>query len=70
MIYNVYFEDIYKSKRPSISLEKELEIVAKITIDWYKRKKSIPKIAGEVQVSQRLVPRIFKKNGYQKVKLI
>ena len=33
MIYNMYVEDAQKSGRPTISLEKQLEIVAKVTTD-------------------------------------
>ena len=68
VIHNVYVEDAHKSGRPGISLEKQLEIVAKVTTDRYGREKSTAEIAEEVEVSQSSVARILKKYGFKKVK--
>lgn len=50
MIYNVYIQDAHKSGRLSINLEKQLEIVAKVTTDQHRREKSIAGIVEEVEV--------------------
>ena len=57
VIYNVHVEDAERSGRPSISLEKQQEIVVKVITDRHRREKSTVEIAGEV-----------KKYGYKKVK--
>lgn len=49
-------------------MEKQSEIIAKVTTDRYGREKSTAEIAGEVQVSQSTVARVLKKSGYKKVK--
>ena len=54
MIYNVHIEDAQKSGRPGISLEKQQEIVTKVTIDRYGQKKFIAEIAREVEVGSPL----------------
>ena len=55
VIYNMYIESAFKSKRPGINLEKQLEITAKITTDCYRREISTAKIAGKVEVLQSTV---------------
>lgn len=67
VIYNMYVEDTYKSEKPSISLEKQIEIIAKVTTDQYGREKSIAEIAEEVEVLQSLVSCILKKYRFKKV---
>lgn len=52
VIHDMYVKNAYKSGRSGISLEKQSEIIAKITIDCYRQEKSTVKIAGEVEISQ------------------
>ncbi len=68
VIYNVFVENTHKNKRPSISLEKQLEIVSQVIKDQYRREKSTVEIAAKIEVSQSLITQILKKQGYKKVK--
>lgn len=66
----MYIENACKSRRPSISLEKQSSIIVKIIIDYYGWKKSITKIARETKLSQSIVIHILIKFVHKKVKLI
>lgn len=68
VIHDMHVQNAFKSGRPGISLEKQSEIIAKVTTDCYRREKSTAEIAGEVEVSQSTVARVLKKSGYKKVK--
>lgn len=63
-----YVEDALKSGRPSIPIEKQQEVLNKINLDWYRQEKSSHYITSKVQISQRSVRWILKKNEYKKVK--
>ena len=52
IIYDEYVVDAKRSGRPGISLDKQQEIVAKVTTDRYGREKSTAEIARKVEVSQ------------------
>ena len=68
IIHNMHVENAFKSGRPCINLEKQSEIIAKVTTDRYGRGKSTTEIAREIEVSQSTVARVLKKSGYKKMK--
>lgn len=55
-------KNAHKSKILGISLKKWLEIIAKVTTNYYRQKKSIAKISKKAKVSQSLVIYILKKS--------
>lgn len=66
----MYLQDIHKSRKPNISLEKQLKIVVKVTTNQYGCEKLTTEIDQEVIVLQSLVVYILKKNGFNKVGFI
>lgn len=62
----MHIENAFKSRKPSISLEKQPEIITKIITDCYKQEKSTTKIVEEVEISQNTVAYILKRSGYRK----
>ncbi len=51
-----------------ICLEKEEEVVKQVTSDRYGRGKHTIRDGIDIEISQRSVAQILKKNGYKKVK--
>lgn len=66
---NDYLEYALRSDQLPISLEKKEKVIFKIIMDCYSREKNIVNIIVEVQISQRSVIYILKKERYKKVKL-
>lgn len=52
IIYDEYAVNAKRNGKPGISLDKQQEIVAKVTMDRYGREKSTAEIARKVEVSQ------------------
>ncbi len=52
-ILAVYVQDAPRSGRPGISLEKQDNVIAKVTKDRFGREKSTRYIAFELQICQR-----------------
>lgn len=66
VIHNIYIENTFKSRKPSINLEKQSKIIAKVTSNHYRCKKSTTKVIEEVKVLQSIVAYVLKTLGYNR----